>query len=1151
MAGTLEVETLEDEISKCNQASDDAPISLPPPVELESVHDVTIDRIASKLLKDNFILTALELHAELLESGRELPRLRDYFSNPGNFEKHSHSSAFDVSPVLPRTSSVQTFDSLDFARYSDDGEKQLDERVAVLEFELRKARETIKNLRANLTVVTESDPNTPDNGSEHTTVSEDPLRPHERRAVNFLVNEYLLKQDYKLTSITFSDENEDQDFEDWDDVGLNIPKPPDFLQLYRNYNKHARQWCSTTECAAQTEALDEPSPSAREQELKAVAFEKEVLETQVEQLKLQLEKANQENAALTSELDKALNSQAELSFKPVLPFEIMAETLSEMVEPSVPDSPLLTASKSPLRKRLPEERGNLPEEGSPIDSTFHKDDLDVAVFGVEQVTPAKLRESRPITTARCVVWRRKMSPAFLEALVSVGHPQSQLADMRLAWDVTHVAATGDEVVLMLSRCLPHIVPNVLLAKREELVPLLLAAINLHPDARERDALLNLLFNLTKRPDDDQRRVILAGLLSVAQCLGHARVEAELLPQCWEQISHKYPERRLLVAESCGYLAPQVASEIRSSLLLSMLQQMLKEEKEELVRQAAARSLAVLLAYVDDPDKFLQAVDLALLVVADEQPEMAEVAQSVLLPSVACWALEKGQLETALLTTLMKLLEDHVRALDMRSADGVMSLSQAEEQHSVNLVKALGAALPFLLVHVLESAPYVARLNLHDSISPCSLPADRLRPSENPLLEPATIVGDDSRTALLVTAFDEHIGQEWFKTWPAFDWLLSKFIPFLTNIATSTKPHSRSTVRALSELVRNFCQLFGCTFTHSKVKPAFSALLPLTDASSVASREALTNATAPIYACGVLTAFCSETDRRELVGFLKSLLFVVSLCDVSLASIQSTLLELGCDRNHQETLLAALWEGVVHASPLVRANAARLFELLVATVPDTLLKNRVAPALVTLASDPEISVRVGTVRPFGTILALSTQKELLDKAFLQLQTFLEDPQHRDNHCMQVEFIQMFASLGPNTEPRFRDEFILPHLAVLAIRNNQNASDSLRAEVAELLLEAYTALSCTYIPEQVISEAFLPGLRCLLEDARQVAPCHEAAVAAMIGNFEAKLDCSRDRTSSLTSPIASMEEMKRKMTKIFTTPPANARANLPNIFQLRKK
>lgn len=27
-----------------------------------------------------------------------------------------------------------------------------------------------------------------------------------------------------------------QNFEDWDDVGLNIPKPPNLLQLVRHYN---------------------------------------------------------------------------------------------------------------------------------------------------------------------------------------------------------------------------------------------------------------------------------------------------------------------------------------------------------------------------------------------------------------------------------------------------------------------------------------------------------------------------------------------------------------------------------------------------------------------------------------------------------------------------------------------------------------------------------------------------------------------------------------------------------------------------------------------------------------------------------------------------------------------------------------------------
>jgi len=40
------------------------------------------------------------------------------------------------------------------------------------------------------------------------------------------------------------------------------------------------------------------------------------------------------------------------------------------------------------------------------------------------------------------------------------------------------------------------------------------------------------------------------------------VENEVLPQCWEQINHKYIERRLLVAEACGVLAPFVTVSIK-------------------------------------------------------------------------------------------------------------------------------------------------------------------------------------------------------------------------------------------------------------------------------------------------------------------------------------------------------------------------------------------------------------------------------------------------------------------------------------------------------------------------------------------------------------------------------------------------------------
>lgn len=55
--------------------------------------------------------------------------------------------------LLARSSSQATLDSLDMTRYSEDG-AGIDERVAILEFELRKARENISALRANLTVVT-------------------------------------------------------------------------------------------------------------------------------------------------------------------------------------------------------------------------------------------------------------------------------------------------------------------------------------------------------------------------------------------------------------------------------------------------------------------------------------------------------------------------------------------------------------------------------------------------------------------------------------------------------------------------------------------------------------------------------------------------------------------------------------------------------------------------------------------------------------------------------------------------------------------------------------------------------------------------------------------------------------------------------------
>ena len=55
---------------------------------------------------------------------------------------------------IVRTSSLSTFDSIEMGRYSDDLDKENDDKVAVLEFELRKAYDTIKSLRGSLTEAT-------------------------------------------------------------------------------------------------------------------------------------------------------------------------------------------------------------------------------------------------------------------------------------------------------------------------------------------------------------------------------------------------------------------------------------------------------------------------------------------------------------------------------------------------------------------------------------------------------------------------------------------------------------------------------------------------------------------------------------------------------------------------------------------------------------------------------------------------------------------------------------------------------------------------------------------------------------------------------------------------------------------------------------
>ncbi|XP_060920198.1 RAB11-binding protein RELCH homolog isoform X2 [Labrus mixtus] len=1111
---------------------------------------VSVDVIAAQLLRDQYILTALELHTELLEAGRELPRLRDYFSNPGNFERQSGTppakdQVLGPGGPLNRAGSISTLDSLDFARYSDDGNRETDERVAVLEFELRKAKETIQALRANLTQAAESEvPSQERKNFKSSPEIQEPIRPLEKRALNFLVNEYLLKNEYKLSAITFSDENDDQDFELWDDVGLNIPKPPDLLQLYRNCGTPLPSPRDTVDVSVGVDFGDFPGNCFPQDPPKKPDLSQQQQAEMVEELEYQISLLNNEKQSLAEQIKKL---QSEI------------QTLKRSVS-SPPPATLDLGSQNSMNPSSSSSAIASCTDHHSVPPTDNGQYLDIRGVSDAETVPSsnstqspsqphpqphnKLRSRPPVQFDQP---NRKLSPAFQQALLSFCR---MCSDSRLGAEVSRIADSEESVMLMLGRCLPHIVPNVLLAKRErmvahlcqELIPLILCTACLHPEPKERDQLLHILFNLIKRPDDEQRQMILTGCVAFARHVGPTRVEAELLPQCWEQINHKYPERRLLVAESCGALAPYLPKEIRSSLVLSMLQQMLTEDKADMVREAVVKSLGIIMGYIDDPDKYSQGFELMLLSLGDPSERVVSAVQQVFIPAFAAWTTELGTLHTALIPSLLARIEK----LLMQGEHGL-------DEHKLHMfLSALQSLIPPLFAVVLQNAPFTSRAKLHGDIP--AIEVTRFPRPVSPLQDVATIIGSREMLSALLLLYDHQLEHEGTTGWDSLLWVVNQLLPQLIEIVGRINVTSSTCVHEFSRFFWRFCRTFGKIFTNTKVKPQFQEILRLSEENVdvSAGNDILTKATVPIYATGVLTCYNQDEDRKLLVGFLEDVMTTLSLSHAPLDSLKASFVELGANPVYHELLLTVLWYGVVHTSALVRCTAARMFELVLRGMSEALVDRRAAPALITLCSGPEFSVRISTIPAFGTIMETVTQKELLERVKMQLASFLEDPQYQDQHSLHMEIIRTFGRVGPNAEPRFRDEFVLPHLHKLALANNSQAVESKRIDIATQLFEAYSALSCCFISEEVMVNHFLPGLRCLRADMEQLSPEHEVILSSMIKECEIKVEnrgmADAQGSVSIASSLVGEDAKTKFLSKMgqLTT----SGAMLANVFQRKK-
>lgn len=513
------------------------------------------------------------------------------------------------------------------------------------------------------------------------------------------------------------------------------------------------------------------------------------------------------------------------------------------------------------------------------------------------------------------------------------------------------------------------------------MPLVVAGAGQQASSGQREVLLGLLFSLMKRPDEDQRAALLGGLGALARVLGPPRLEAELLPRVWDDLAHRRPERRLLVAGAVAALAPHTPAPLRNSLLLSMVLQLLAGgpagERDPLVREAALTSLALLATFMDDTDKLPQLTDVLTQTLASPDPGPAPHQPTATHPSpglellakvLLCWGLEAGRL-AAVVDPLLDLLAGQVAV----AGQGVTGHGGAAVACTVRLIAR--AVVPVVLASLVTSVPGASQDTPPDTPA---LPPPPPCPALEGLQE---VLGEGwGRAEAGLALLHTHLAREWLPPWPALDYLAGRVLPGLVGAVAGLQAWPGPALDAFLELFSQLPQCLGPALTASTLAPLFLARLDGADPEAVRrGATGLTGPVAVVYAVALLGQGGADTSGLE--GFLARQISILGLCGAPLTAPLLTVASLMGAPRQAEAVLAALWASVVHRSPAVRCAAAGLWGAAVTGAEDGALGPRVVPALVTLAADPEPRVKAATLTPLAAALAAANTPEVRTHTFV--------------------------------------------------------------------------------------------------------------------------------------------------------------------------
>ncbi|KAL8161817.1 hypothetical protein V2J09_013306 [Rumex salicifolius] len=1049
--------------------------------------------VVNFLIEENYLLTAFELLHELLDDGRDAQaiRLKELFSDPSQFPPEQISRFNSLKVADPQTLLEE--------------KEALREKLAISEYELRLVQEDVLRLKAELQKSEhpfgEINGENGDVSVDHTTDLKQqpkdsavstlgPLKDNERKDLNFAVKEYLLLAGYRLTAMTFYEEVGDQNLDVWPNSSASVP---DAMRRYYY------QYLSSTEQAAEEKI-------SMLQEIEAFSKENERINQDNLILVKNKELADGQITALSKSLESLQKDLKDKDIQLRKMKKLMQAQRQELNECRSEITSLQThlegsLSRTPLANKIDHRELQSPENNkeeimSPLlntevlnaqDTITHIMDcsngtmeaapeedecLNISEIKMSVCDPVDNEDSQPL--AFQIDEHQKDLHAVLLKILNddnssqrakvVGVLTEELPSTHLKTDNILPTASGLETIQILADALPKIVPYVLINHREELLPLIMCAIEYHPDSSTRDSLTHTLFNLIKRPDEQQRRIIMDACVSLAKNVGELRTETELLPQCWEQINHMYEERRLLVAQSCGELAQFVNPEIRDSLILSIVQQLV-EDSATVVREAAAHNLALLLPLFPNTEKYFKVEELMFQLVCDPAGVVVDTTLSDIIPAIIKWGNKLDHILLALLSHMLGLVK---RCPPLSGVEGSIEsnlriLGERERWNIDVLLRMLIELVPYIYQKAIQTCPF-----------PC---ASEL---EGTLISPS----------LLELYAGGHV------EWCTFEWMHVECFPGLIQLV-SCLPRKEDSIRnRITKFLLAVSKQYGdyylthivlpvflvsvgdeydLTYLPSTIQPKIKGLRPK---GSLAERLA-TLCVMPVLLAGVLG---SPTKHEQLAEYLRKLLVQTTSTESrrSDSDIVDAVRFLCTFTEHHNLIFNIQWEMVVSSSINMKVCAANLLKVMVPYIDVKMASTQVLPALVTLGSDPNLNVKYASIDAFGSVAQHFKNDSIVDKIRVQMDAFLEDGSHEATIAVIRALVLHLLS------------------KIFNLTGSPKPSTELmrRRERANAFCEAIRALDASDISTTSVREFLLPAIQNLVKDQDALDPAHKEALEIIL-------------------------------------------------------